>query len=204
LIRYTKKVRAILDFIEENDFITTKICANIFYKDNKASIDQARHKLGLLVKNKDIVRSNKQFGREYIYQRNKKQVPEHKYYIINLYSEIYKNADSIEYFKIEEVWNENRKKSDGHIIYDINLDGVKRRRAYLIEFDKYHATEKDKYIKLFESNEIHDWYKEKYGNEYFPDIIQINYSGKPKIDCGEFDVIGLDFEFNDLFKKVIL
>jgi hypothetical protein len=204
VIRYTKKVRDILYFIEEYNFITAKICANIFYKDSKAGLDQARRKLSDLAKNKDIVRNNKQHGKEYIYQRSKKLVPDHKYYLINLYSEIYKRADYIDYFKIEQVWKENNKKSDGHIIYDMNIDGEKRRRAYLIEFDKYHATDKDKYIKLYESNEVQKWYKNNYGNEYFPDIIQINYNGNPKIQCGEFSVIGLDYDFSDLLQKVIL
>ena len=68
MIRYTQKVRNILNFIDKYGFITSKICANLFYKDNKYKLDMARRTLNKLVNNKDIISNTGCFGKELIYQ----------------------------------------------------------------------------------------------------------------------------------------
>lgn len=204
MIRYTKTTRAILEFIDKYGFITSKICRNIFYKNKKAGIDQARRKLNQLVENKDIVASKRKYTKEFIYQRRKKSISDHRYILLNLYSEIYNKVNNVEYFKLEEHWSESKKISDAHIIYNNIVDGEELKRSYLIELDNHSATEKDKYIKIYDSNEVQEWYKNKFGEEIFPDVIQVNYNGIPHIDAEEFNVIGLDYEFNNLLQKVIL
>lgn len=204
MIKYTKTTRAILEFIDTYGFITTRICSNIFYKNKQAGVDQARRKLNLLVENKDIIVSKRKYSKEYIFQRRKAIIPDHKYFLIKLYSQIYSLVDNVMYFKTEEHWNISNKISDGHIIYNNIIDGEQVKRAFLIEIDNHHPTVPDKYIKIYDSNEVQEWYKEKYGDEVFPDVIQVNYNGVPKIEDGDFNVIGLDYEFNGLLQKVIL
>lgn len=206
MIRYTKKVRAILNFIDEYGFITSKICGYVFYKNNKASIEQARHKLTTLYKNGDLIISKNQYGKEYFYQRDKKLITPHKYLLLNLYAEIFHIVDSVDYFKLEENWTISKKKSDAHIIFSNHVNDEKVMRCYLIEYDKHHATEIDKYNTIYSTGEVQGWYLNRFSEEgIFPDIIQINYNGISKLDTNDkFSVIGLDYDFNDLIQKVIL
>lgn len=205
MIRYTQRTRNILNFVDRYGFITAKICGHLFFKNNKSNIEQARHKLRTLADNKDLIASKKGFGKELIYQRKKEVVSDHKYYLLNLYAQINQIADKVDYFKMEEKWNFTNKKSDAHIIFSYSKDGYSYKKAFLVEFDKYHKTEKDKYDKIFNSNEVQSWYQINYEQQIFPDIVIINYSGETDITTDyDYKIIGLNYEFNDLFKKLIL
>lgn len=205
MIRYTQKVRDILNFIDKYGFITTKVCANIFYKYNKSNIDQARRVLTKLVNNHDIVANKSAYGRELIYQFNKNLVPDHKYALINLYSDIYSIVNNVEYFKLEEQWLDGKRRSDAHIIISNTINGEEVFKSYLIEYDKCHKTDLKKYEEIYDSNEVQQWYKDKYGiDNYFPIVIIINYSGKIKDSSDNFNVISLDYSYTDLTHKILL
>ena len=207
MIRYTQKVRNILAFIDKYGFITTKICGNLFYKNDRFKSDVARRVLTRLVNNKDIVSNTKKNGKELIYQFKKNTISDHSYYLLNLYSEINNIVTQIEYFKLEETWSLCKKRSDAHIVFNNTINGEPDFKSYLIEFDKYHKTNPvEKYNLIYESGEIQEWYKEHYDIEnYFPDVIIINYSGKcSKSNKEEYKIIGLDYDFTDLLQKVVL
>ena len=125
MIRYTQKVRNILNFIDKYGFITSKICANLFYKDNKYKIDMARRTLNKLVNNKDIISNTSCFGKELIYQFNKNIVSEHRYALLNLYSEINCIVNNIEYFKLVQQWYSNRYEINNYfpIVMIVNYSG---------------------------------------------------------------------------------
>jgi len=206
MIRYTKKVRSILNFIDEYGFITAKICGYIFYKDTKTSIEQGRHKLTALYKNGDLIISKNQYGKEYLYKRESKSISSHKFLLLNLYAEIFNIVDNVEYFQMEENWQLSKKKSDAHIIFSNNIDGETVLKSYLIEYDKHHNTEFDKYNTIYATGEVQKWYSNRYDEEgLFPNIIQINHNGIAKIDNNnKFSVVGLDYDFNELIQRVIL
>jgi hypothetical protein len=207
MIRYTQKIRNILNFIETYGFITTRICANLFYKEDKCKLDVARRVLNRLVDNKDIVANKNSYGRELIYQFKKNTVSDHKYYLLNLYAEINNIVTQIDYFKLEETWSLSKRRSDAHIIFHNNVNGKLDFNSYLIEFDKYHKTNPtEKYNSIYDTEEVQEWYKENQDEEdYFPDVIIINYNGQCiKSDRAEYKIIGLDYNFTDLLQKIVL
>lgn len=193
-IRYTKTTRDIINFIKEYGFITTKICSNIFYNGNKNPYHQARVMLNKLYNNGDLKRYECETTKEYIYQITTKYIYDHKKFILDLYSRIYTMCNSIEYFKIEELWEISKRKNDGHIIY--KKDG--KIKTFLIEFDKYHKTSKNKLNQIYESQEVQEWYKNRYGKEHFPNIIIITPIGVSNVDSDNYNVIDLDYSFNGL------
>lgn len=202
MIRYTKTTRLVLSFIQEFGFATIKIIANTIYKDRKNPKEQARVVLKKLTDNGDLVAYKMDNHGERIYQFKKEKVSDHKYYLINLYSEIFKVVNHIEYFKIEETWTLSNRRTDAHIIFTV---ADKYTKSYLIEFDKFHSTDKDKYIQIFETNEVQEWYKEKTGTTLFPDVIIIDSCGKTKVQTnGEFNVICLDYNFTNLIENIIV
>lgn len=207
MIRYTQKIRNILAFIDKYGFITTKICSNLFYKDDKFKIDVARRVLNRLVYNKDIVVNKNSYGKELIYQFKKNTISDHKYYLLNLYAEINSIVTKVDYFKLEENWSLSKRRSDAHIIFYNNTNGKPDFKSYLIEFDKYHKTNPiEKYNSIYDTEEVQEWYKENQDEEdYFPDVIIINYSGQcSKSDRKEYKIIGLDYNFTDLLQKIVL
>jgi hypothetical protein len=207
MIRYTQNVRNILNFIEKYGFITTRICSNLFYKDDKCKIDVARKVLNRLVNNKDIVANKNKYGRELIYQFGKNTVSDHSYYLLNLYAEINSIVTKIDYFKLEETWSLAKRRSDAHIIFRNNVNGELKFNAYLIEFDKYHKTNpNEKYNSIYDSNEVQEWYKEHHNmDEFFPDVLIVNYNGQVSKSSNEdFNIIGIDYDFNELLQKIVL
>ena len=65
--------------------------------------------------------------------------------------------------------------------------------------------EQDKYDTIYETGEVQQWYKLKYGVANFPDIIVINYRGETDaITDYNYSIIGLDYNFEGLVNKVIL
>jgi hypothetical protein len=207
MIRYTQKIRNILSFIEKYGFITTRICANLFYKDDKCKIDVARRVLNRLVNNKDIVANKNKYGKELIYQFTKNTISDHNYYLLNLYAEINNIVTKIDYFKLEETWRMAKRRSDAHIIFHNNINGEPDFRSYLIEFDKYHKTNpKEKYNSIYDTDEVQEWYKENHNMDgYFPDVLIVNYSGNvSKSDNEDFKIIGLDYNFTELLQKIVL
>lgn len=201
MIRYTKSTREVLSFIDKYGFCTIKIIANIFYKNRKNSKEQARVILQKLVDNKDIVKWKDNSRAEYYYQRKKETVSDHRYYLLNLYSEIFNLVDEVIYFKLEETWNLSNKRSDSHIIFRINND----LKCCLVEFDRFHKTDSDKYDIIYDSNEVQEWYKNIIEIEMFPDVLIITDTGKTKVKSNRnYTVKTLDYNFNDIVSRVLI
>lgn len=201
----TDKFKGILRFVDEWGFITTKICSNIFYKNTTYSLNMAQRTLKKLVDRDFLVVNSLREGKEGIYQYKKDLVSDHRYYLLNLYSEIYKYTDDVIYFKMEEYWSTAKKRSDAHIIFCRNIDGNMIPKSYLIEFDKHSKTGANKYDLIYKTNEVQEWYYSNYGMEIFPDVLLINPLAKATIkNSYEYKVVAMNYEFDDLLQKVIL
>lgn len=203
MIRYNSTKRKILQFVETYGFITTKICADMFYKDNKYRVNQARNTLNTLVKSKDLIYTTQDNSKEKIFQFTKKLVSKHAYYILNLIAEM-NRLGKVEEIKLEKYWMHGARRSDGMVTLVINNGTEKLFNTFIIECDFTHKTDSDKYIEVYNSHEPQEYMIEHYGTDMFPDIIQLNYSGKPNIkNNGKFNVIGIDFAFHDIATKLL-
>lgn len=196
--------KGIMRFTDEYGFITTKICANIFYKNATYSLNMAQRTLKKLVDKGYLKVTHKREGKEGIYQyNNNNAVSDHRYYMVNLYSLLYKYSDEVIYFKQEETWGLSKRRSDAHIIIGQNINGNIIPHSYLVEFDKYSKTGSNKYNEIYATNEVQQWYLDNYGMEVFPDVIQINPLGKATIESNyEFDVISIDYNIEQSIKKI--
>lgn len=181
--RYTPATRAIVNFIDEYGFITVNFCADIFYKDKKSPIHQARVKLNNLYNNKALTRYKSESG-EYIYQLNKAVVGAHRYNIIKLYSFLYKNYEVL-YFKPEQVWSTCKRRSDAHIVIKIGESRI----GLLVEYEKFHSTNKDKLKDIYQSGEVQEWYRDNFKVDYYPVNLLITATGSSKLCRIENDYI---------------
>lgn len=196
--RYTKATREILHFISDYGFITINICADVFYKGKSNPIHQARVKLSTLYDNKVITRYKTESG-EYIYQIEKKILGDHQYYITKLYSCLCRKFDVI-YFKPEKNWKSCKRRSDAHII----IKNGENRIGLLVEFERFHATNKDKLDELYNSGEVQEWYKINYGVDYYPITLLVNPSGSSKLCNRETDYITIctNYRFDCLYDEL--
>lgn len=193
-IRFTPKVRAILNHIGTYGFITNKQCSLIYYKNAKQAYIQAQTKMKVLYDNGIVKRTEYKLNKEYIYTIEDKQVSDHAMYVMNLYAYLYNKFDVL-YFKPEESWN-CKKRNDAHIIIQKD-DG--ETMGILCEVDLFHKTGKEKLDIMFKSGEIQNWYKVTYGIEdYYPSILIVNSNGKTNISSNDYQVVATDFDFTGL------
>ena len=113
-IRFTQKVRAILNHIGTYGFITNKQCEMIYYKGCKQPYIQAQTKMKSLYDNGVVKRSEYKLNKEYIYTVEDKQISDHAMYVMNLYAYLY-NKFEVVYFKPEASW-QCKKRNDAHFI----------------------------------------------------------------------------------------
>lgn len=193
-IRFTKKVRDILEHINTYGFITNKQCALIYFKGAKQPYIQAQTKMKLLYDNNIVKRTEYKLNREYVYSINREEISDHRMYLMNLYAYLYSKFEII-YFKVEESW-QCKKRNDAHIIIKKNNGDMV---GILCEIDLYHKTGQDKLDKMYESGEVHQWYKTNYDADgYYPSVLIINSSGKTTIKSKQYEVVAVDFDFNGL------
>lgn len=192
-VRYTRALREIINFIEKHDFITINIATRMFYKDKRNGYEQARVKLVNMYNNKMLTRYESITG-EYIYQLKKKQVSDHRRYTIEAYSRINQLVDEILYFTREASWICDKFRNDAHIIYRKGEEVG----AFLIEFEKYSKTKPEKIQAIYESNEVQEWYKENFEEEYFPPILLITETGTSRCKGKEWTSCITDYKFSNL------
>lgn len=191
-IRYTRKTREILTFIQEYGFITTKVCSKVFYKGNANSYTQARVILNKLFKNGDLKRYSHEATKEWIYQTEKKIIDPHRKAMIDLYSEIFLLADSIDYFKVEATWSISNRRSDAHIIF--TKDNIQN--AFLVEYERFHCTSQKKADEIYNSGEVQEFYKDKYDiDNYFPNVLIISPLGTSKLSSDVMNIVNIDYSF---------
>lgn len=193
-IRFTKKVRAILNHITTYGFITNNQCALIYYKGNKQSYIQAQTKMKILYDNGIVKRTEYKLNKEYIYTVEDKVISDHAMYVMNLYAYLYSKF-TVLYFKPEASWI-CKKRNDAHFIIQKD-DGDTM--GILCEVDLFHKTGKEKLDVMYKSGEIQNWYKVEYGIEnYYPSILIVNSTGKTNIESDKYQVVSTDFDFTDL------
>lgn len=199
MIKYTKKTREILDFINTYGFITSKICGNIFYKNSKFPMEQARRKLKSLTNNKDIVANTMGFNKELIYQVSKNPISNLKYYIFNIYSRLYKFSDEILYVDFDNIFKNTNKHYDIHIVLKKNINDISTLIGLIIDFEKFHKINKDKYDVIYLNEGLKHFYKNNFNKEIFPDILIVNYSGKVSVNSSyNYKIKSCDYNFTDL------
>lgn len=204
MIRYTKKTRDILDFINNYGFITSKICGNIFYKNSKFATEQARRKLKSLVDNKDIVGNTMGFSKELIYQISKSQISNLEYYIFNIYSKIYKISDEVLYFDYDNFFKNTKKHYDIHIIIKRKINDISTIIGLIIDFEKFRKIDDDKYNIIYENEHLQDWYMDNFNINIFPNILLVNYSGKTLINSkNNYKILSCDYNFTNIDKLLL-
>lgn len=192
-IRFTKKVRLILDHINKYGFITNRQCAAIFYKGNKQALLQAQTKMKLLFDNGIVKRDEFRLTKEFVYMNETKTVSDHKMYVMNLYAYLYNRFD-IKYFKYEQSWN-CKKRNDAHIIIEKHDAFI----GILCEIDLFHKTSQEKLDVLYRSGEVQQWYSDNYNiQEYYPLILIVNGNSKTTLKSNDYDIESVDFDFTGL------
>lgn len=193
-IRFTQKVRDIINHINTYGFITNKQCAMIFFKGNKQSYLQAQTKMKLLYDNEIVKRVEYKLNKEYVYMLEEKEISDHRMYAMNLYAALC-NKYIIHYFKLEESWL-CKKRSDAHFIIE-NSEGSQI--GMLCEVDLYHKTSQEKLDVLYKSNEVQAWYKINWGIEdYYPSVLIVNNTGTTKLKSSNYDVVAINFDLDGL------
>lgn len=188
------KTRDILAHLSEYGFITSEQCACIYYRDNNQSLTLAQRKLKALYDSNLIQRYKNKLTNKFVYTLDKKTViSQHDMMIMDLYSYIFKNY-KVEYFKKEFSWKETKRRSDSHIIFERNGMLV----TLLVEVDLYHKTSQKKLDELFNYGEVHQWYKDRYGEDVYPDILIINATGYTNIKSDEYNVICINYDFEGI------
>lgn len=198
MIRYTNKTKAILDFINDYGFITSKICGNIFYKNSKFSVQQARRKLKSLVDNKDIIANTMGFNKELIYQISKRTISNLEYYILNIYSEIYKLCDEILYFKYNDSFENTKEHYDIHIVIKKNINDIATIIGLIIDFEKFNEINKNKYDVIYKNENLQSWYIDNFKKDIFPNILIVNYSGRTVLSSQDYKISACDYNFTAL------
>ncbi len=159
----TKKVE-ILNYIEENKFITIDICKNLFYN-TRYGYDSARRTLSKLVDER-LVKVSVDFTTNKKVFFIKKKPSSHRIMIYYIYSKIATLVDKVLEFNIE--YKSEGVISDGFIIY--KKDGIIK--ALLIEIDLQNRTKLNKYDKCYSSA----YFQRKLN--CFPRILIANRDGK--------------------------
>lgn len=193
-MRFTKKTREILDFINKYGFITNNICSRTVFKGGKQAYTQSQKKLKIMCENKAITKYIHPVTKEFIYQVEKKEIDDHRRMIVDLYSRIYEFSDEIIYFKIEETWAMASRRNDAHIIFskDDSIIGI------LIELDKSHKTSKKKLDDIYNSREVQQWYLDNFNVEYFPSFLIISLLGNTRHISNDYECLAINYEFEGL------
>ncbi|WP_297993878.1 hypothetical protein [uncultured Clostridium sp.] len=195
-MRFTKTTKEILNFINKFGFITATICSRTILKGQKLAYISSCRKLRNMYEDKILKRYTFLESKEYIYQVEKKQIGIHQKILIDLYSKIFELVDEVLFFNPKETsWRTAKRKSDGHIIYRINKDIY----SLLIEIDYTHATSQKKLMDIYQSGEVHEWYKNNYNTDnYFPSFLIVSLLGDTKYENVPFTYNTLDFEFTNI------
>lgn len=188
-----EKTLNILAHIQKYGFITACQCANIFYKDNKQALTMAQRKLKSLFQSKLIDRYKDRISGSFIYTHKKSTISQHDITIMDLYSYIF-NKYQVEYFKKECSWPDTKRRSDAHIIFERDDVLV----AYLVEVDLYHSTSQRKLDEMFNKGEIHQWYRDNYSEEFYPDVLIINATASTKNKSDEYNIKCLNYNLDDI------
>lgn len=181
----------ILRFVEKYGGITIYQCAKMYFKNAKHSYDLARKRLKKIYDMGLLKYYTNKMTDERVYYIDRKLSP-HDIYVYNFYAELIYYDAVIHEFIHEPRWMGNKYRSDGFFKFSFN--GIMR--IACVEVDLTHNTNFDKYIEIYESNEI----QEKYGG--FPMIVVINDEAI-EYSNDYFDVVALDYKLNKFNEKIL-
>lgn len=203
----TKRDRLILNHIERFGFITIQQCADLIYYTVKNKYTCARKRLNILSqmdwncvddnkKNKLIKKSVNIATGKSIYSYDGRNVSEHSILIMDFYVQMKINGVEILDYIQEKHWMKGKVISDALCKY--KYEG--KTKILLLEVDYTHDTELNKYIALYNSNEIQTIYK------CFPPVILANNHDYKKIPDDLLSKIKfkcIDLEYNNLKEKIL-
>lgn len=191
-IRMTPITRQIINFVNENGFITTRICEKTIFKGNKQALIQSQAKLKSLYDNKILKRYSNKYNNEYIYYKNSRPT-EHKKLITELYSWLNYYTDEIIYFAKEQTFNKRR--CDLNIVFKINNEIC----GLWCEVDVNHPTTQKKLDEIYNDGFVQQWYKDKFGVDYFPAFLVVTATGDKKwAKDRDYMVFNCDYTFSQL------
>lgn len=190
----TKRDREILKFVENLGGITIYQAALMYWKGHFAQ-DQARKRLKKLYEQEFLKRYRNNRTKEYVYCfENTKQLTPHDIFILDFYANLkHIGAEILEYKKghIYHIEGEKRIIPDAFFKFKLDNDifGV------LLEVDFTHRTNLQKYVPYFNG-----YFKKLYGGNPLVCIITEN---PQKVENINYDVVFLDYDLTNFYKKVL-
>ena len=195
---YDKPIyKSIQHYIQDNNFITIKQCQNIFFSNSKFAYQEAQRLLNKMTK-ANLIKSFKTVTGENAYSGKKLKLSYHSIMKMNIYSMFIKSGFDIVYMSKEPV-NFSIKRAD--IMMDIANPNSEKMYPLFIEVDNYNDTNIKTIEKLYDSEQVQNYYQQRYGMRIFPAVLIITNRIK-KDYSDKFKIIYLDHnlsEFNDYF-----
>lgn len=194
----TKRDKEIFLFIEKYKGITINQASKIFFS-KKNGYDCARLRLKKLYNNGILDRYTNFGTKEIVYTfKGYKKLSPHSIHILNFYAEMVYHGVIINSFIQEKQWCIGKYRSDAFFEYTYNSEDY----ILCLEVDFTHMTNiKNKYVPLYESDEI----QEEYGEGVFPKIVIMTYK---KVDDNKadypFPVNFINFNLDNFVEKVLL
>lgn len=196
----TQRDKEIFKFIEKYGGISINQAAKMFFPPKKG-YDNARMRLKKHHSDGFLSRYLNAGTKEYIYcYKEHKELSMHDVYILNFYAELISYKVKINKFEKEKLWCDGKYRSDGFFEFEYNGS------LYLIclEIDLTHKTSlKNKYVKLYESRELQEMYKE-YGDDIFPKVVLASFNEGELYEEYPFDVVYMDLKFDKFVEKILL
>jgi hypothetical protein len=196
----TQRDKNIFMFIENYGGITINQAAKLFYPQKK-SYDNARMRLKKHYNDGLLSRYLNGTTKEYVYcYKEHKELSMHDISILDFYSELVSYGVKINVFQKERQWSDGKFRSDAFLEFEYNEN------LYLLclEIDLTHKTSiKNKYVKLYESNEIQNLYS-KYGDGIFPKILIASFNEGTVYEEYPFDVTYMNLNFDGFIEKILL
>lgn len=206
----TDKDHQVLLFVEKYGSITISQTQKMYYNTQKYGYDIARRRLKKLVDYGKLKVARDPYGNENVYYMDKK-LSYHDLLVLSYYAELKSIGAEIKCFKPKIEWLNGNLISDAYCVYEIE-DNI---YFDIVEVVRTHGVNKEKYYKLYKSNEAQklntglckDIYNQELTEPIFPRLIVIDnvrHSKKYQIDeAPEIIIHQLDFNFTDFVKILV-
>jgi hypothetical protein len=196
-----------LQFVESYGSITIEQCRRLFYSTQKRGYDIAGRRLGKMVKNGRLKVAIDKRTKQNVYYLEK-PLSTHNLYILDFFTTLIENGAKILFFNRGIEWQTVDLKSDAMVFYEIGNKKI----FNILEVVVTHEVEKEKYKKIFETQEIHllcNEINKRFGAKeninYFPKIVvidEVNHTPKYYYDEDK-KYIQLNFDLEG-FPKIFL
>lgn len=203
----TDRDQAILRYIEEFKSITIEQCRRIFCNEQKRGDVIARRRLNRLLSYKKIKMDRDKVTNQNVYYMDSK-LSFHDLLVMDYYSELKSLGANILYFKIKKEWMDKTIISDAFCCFNID----NKIFFDIIEVNKTHFPDLDKYKKLYSTSEPQEFCNKVYqslgGNDIdiiprFILIDNVQHKEDPFINQ-DVEVIQLDFNLSQIAKLFLV